>query len=93
MSENIFLNKTEMVSFYWVDVKIGRGVGDFLYTLHFGDLIDSGWQPDPTLLDRPGESIVCTCLIIVLTFFGSFRIANNAILLFQAILCGEPVRD
>jgi hypothetical protein len=25
MRENIFLNKNEMVSFYWVDVEIGRG--------------------------------------------------------------------
>jgi hypothetical protein len=33
MRESIFLNKNEMVSFYWVDVEIGRGGGDFLYTL------------------------------------------------------------
>jgi hypothetical protein len=33
MSGGIFLNKNEMVSFYWVDVEIGRGDKDFLYTL------------------------------------------------------------
>jgi hypothetical protein len=34
MRESIFLNKTEMVSFSWVDVEIGRGGGDFLYPLY-----------------------------------------------------------
>jgi hypothetical protein len=33
MRESIFLNKSEMVSFYWVDVEIGRRGGAFLYTL------------------------------------------------------------
>jgi hypothetical protein len=29
MEESIFLNKNEMVSFYWVDVEIGREPGPF----------------------------------------------------------------
>jgi hypothetical protein len=33
MRESIFLSKNKMVSFYWVDVEIGQGAGDFLYTL------------------------------------------------------------
>jgi hypothetical protein len=35
MRESIFLNKNEMVSFDWVDMEIGRGVGDFLDTVYF----------------------------------------------------------
>jgi hypothetical protein len=35
MRESVFLNKNEMVSFYSVDVEIGRGAGDFLYILYF----------------------------------------------------------
>jgi hypothetical protein len=34
MRESIFLNKNEMVSFYWVNVEIGRGAGNFLDTLY-----------------------------------------------------------
>jgi hypothetical protein len=34
MKKSIFLNKNEKVSFYWVDVEIGRRAGDFLYTLY-----------------------------------------------------------
>jgi DNA-binding transcriptional regulator LsrR (DeoR family) len=34
MRESIFLNKNEMISFYWVDVEIGRGAGDFLYSVY-----------------------------------------------------------
>jgi hypothetical protein len=33
MRESTFLNKNEMVSFFWVDVEIGRMAGDFLYTV------------------------------------------------------------
>jgi hypothetical protein len=29
MRESIFFNKNEMVSFYWVDLEIGRGAGTF----------------------------------------------------------------
>jgi hypothetical protein len=34
MRESIFLNKNEMVYFYYVDVEIGPGARDFLYTLY-----------------------------------------------------------
>jgi hypothetical protein len=34
MRESIFLNKNEMVFFYWVDVEIERGAGDFLDTVY-----------------------------------------------------------
>jgi hypothetical protein len=41
MKESIFLNKNEMVSFYWVDVEIGRGLG---LSLHAVEMITIRWQ-------------------------------------------------
>jgi hypothetical protein len=57
MKESVFLNKNEMVSFDWVDVEIGRGAGDFLYTLHQCTRVWFAGPSEPTFWEHRSWAI------------------------------------
>jgi hypothetical protein len=62
MRESIFLNKNEIVTFYWVDVEIGRGAGLSLQPVAWVDDVSCPFAESAeslvrTVFSRDGERV------------------------------------